>query len=143
MRVNFNYFLSEPVFEFLLDAVDLVAREGWKLLPHYRFEPATGLWHHRAGRPDPAMRLTDLTYRSGKLEYRSRHATEPEWVLSSYLDDAKRILDGAVTEAHEADAPPLSADFQSLRWFPLPEEVVAELRGDAPATSSALPLRLS
>src|SRR6185312_6648650 len=53
IRVNFNYFISEPVFEFLLDAVDLVASDGWRFLPDYAFEPATGLWHHRAGRPEP------------------------------------------------------------------------------------------
>ena len=140
MRVNFNYFLSDPVFEFLLEAVNIVASEGWKLLPHYRFEPATGLWHHRAGRPDPAMRLTDLTYRSGKLEYRSRHATEPEWVLASYLEDARRILDAVSSEAREADPATLSADFESLRWFPLPEEVLAELSSEvAPASTSAAP----
>ncbi|HBQ12152.1 MAG TPA: aminotransferase [Myxococcales bacterium] len=140
VRVNFNYFLSDPVFEFLLEAVNLVASEGWKLLPHYRFEPATGLWHHRAGRPDPAMRLTDLTYRSGKLEYRSRHATEPEWVLASYLEDARRILDAVSSEAREADPATLSADFESLRWFPLPEEVLAELSSEvAPASTSAAP----
>ena len=53
VRVNFNYFISEAVFEFLLDAVDLVATDGWRLLPDYAFEPATGLWRHRAGRPEP------------------------------------------------------------------------------------------
>ena len=42
VRVNFNYFISEAVFAFILDAVELVASDGWRLLPHYRFEPATG-----------------------------------------------------------------------------------------------------
>jgi len=142
VRVNFNYFLSEAVFEFLLAAVHLVAREGYKLLPHYRFESATGLWHHRAGRPQPAMRLHDVTYRGGKLEYRSRHATEPEHALMGYLDRAREILDAAVQEATEADAPPLSADFESLRWFPLPSEVVAELRGGECSKSGNSPLRV-
>ena len=41
VRVNFNYFISEAVFEFILEAVELVASEGWRLLPQYRFEPAT------------------------------------------------------------------------------------------------------
>ena len=31
MRVNFNYFISEAVFDFVVEAVDLVAREGWRL----------------------------------------------------------------------------------------------------------------
>jgi hypothetical protein len=57
VRVNFNYFISERVFEFLLKAVLLVAERGWKLLPHYGFCPLTGQWHHRKGRPEPRMSL--------------------------------------------------------------------------------------
>ena len=135
VRVNFNYFLSEEVFEYLLGAVDLVAREGWKLLPHYRFEPTSGEWHHRDGWSEPAMRLSDLGYRSGKLEYRSRHATEPQWVLPGYLDEAKKIIADAAQEvaSGEVKDPPLNDDFEHLRWFWLPSEVVAELRGAAVA----------
>jgi selenocysteine lyase/cysteine desulfurase len=134
VRVNFNYFLSEPVFEFLLAAVDLVASEGWKLLPHYDFEPNTGRWLHKNGRPEPPMRLSDLSYRSGRLEYRSRRATEPEWVLEGYLEDARRIIDEAVREyaGTEARDPALSADFEHLRWFPLPSEILAELDAREP-----------
>jgi len=127
VRVNFNYFLSETVFEFILDAVDLVAREGWKLVPQYRFDPATGRWTHHRGCPTPPMRLTDLTYRSGKLEFRSRHAIEPEHVLASYLDDARRILDEAATDLPPVQDPPRSSDFEHLRWFPMPAEIAREL----------------
>jgi len=127
VRVNFNYFLSETVFEFILDAVDLVAREGWKLVPQYRFDPATGRWTHHRGCPTPPMRLTDLTYRSGKLEFRSRHAIEPEHVLASYLDDARRILDEAAADLPIAQDPPRSSDFEHLRWFPMPAEIAREL----------------
>jgi hypothetical protein len=60
--VNFTYFLSEPVFAFVLDAVDLVANEGWKLLPWYRFDAATGLWHHRDGTPEAPMTLDAVSF---------------------------------------------------------------------------------
>ena len=50
MRVNFNYFVDEEVFTYVVEAVRLVAREGWRLLGDYRFDPLTGLWHHRTGR---------------------------------------------------------------------------------------------
>lgn len=143
VRVNFNYFLSETVFQFLLDAMHMIANEGWKLLPHYRFEADTGLWAHRDGVPEPAMRLHDLTYRSGKIEYRSRHATEPEWVLSSYLDEARKILDAAIDDARAPETPKLSEDFEELRWFPLPSEALAELRGaDGAAISGQHPLHM-
>jgi selenocysteine lyase/cysteine desulfurase len=133
VRVNFNYFLSEPVFQFLLDAVNFVANHGWKLLPHYRFDLASGQWVHRKGRPTEAMRLTDLSYRSGKLEFRSRHSTEPEWVLSGYLADAERIVEAALVEFQSApplvDEPAIEPSIDRLRWFPLPAEVLCELQG--------------
>jgi selenocysteine lyase/cysteine desulfurase len=120
VRVNFNYFISEEVFEFILDAVDLVANEGWRLLPQYRFCERSGQWFHHAGRPDPAMRLLDNTYRCGRLEYRSRHATEPEAALEGYLAEARRIL----AEGSLMPVPPATATaFESLRWFPLPHEI--------------------
>jgi selenocysteine lyase/cysteine desulfurase len=125
VRVNFNYFLSEPTFEYLLEAVHLVASEGWKLLPQYDFDPPSGRWTHRRGLSAPVMRLTDVGYEAGTLQYRARHATEPEWVLPTYLQDARRILDQAARDAaaERPSEPELSADFEHLRWFPMPAEV--------------------
>jgi selenocysteine lyase/cysteine desulfurase len=142
VRVNFNYFISEAVFDFVLQAVHLVADKGWRLLPDYEMEPSTGIWRHRRGRPKPAMRLTDLRYRSGKLEYRSTHSREPEWVLSSYLDEAKARLEAEPPADLQITDPPLSDDFEALRWFPLPGEILAELRGTPVSCSRTLPLHL-
>ena len=55
VRVNFNYFVGEEVFAHILEAVRLVAREHWKLLGDYRFDPVSGLWHHRAGPIEPPL----------------------------------------------------------------------------------------
>ena len=57
VRVNFNYFISEAVFEFILGAVELVASDGWRLLPHYRFEPRPGCGATPAGTAEPPMSL--------------------------------------------------------------------------------------
>jgi selenocysteine lyase/cysteine desulfurase len=142
VRVNFNYFLSEESFDFLLKAVHVVAEEGWKLLPQYELEPTTGQWTHVRGRPEPPMSLRSLSYRSGKLEYRSRHATEPEWVLASYLGEARKLLDAAPQAVPDALVcrPTLSEDFEHLRWFPLPLEALAELRGGESSGPSDSPL---
>lgn len=76
------------------------------------------------------MRLQDLSYRAGKLEYRSRHATEPEWSLPSYLDEARRVIAEAAAGYFREpmpEDPPLNDDFARLRWFPLPGEAWREL----------------
>ncbi len=129
VRVNFNYFISEQVFEFILKAVHLVAEHGWRLLPDYRFDPHSGQWLHRNGRREPPMRLSDVRYRSGKLEYRSAHVREPEWALDTYLEEASRIMLTSQGTGKRIEDPPLSPDFEELRWFPLPSEVVGELGG--------------
>jgi selenocysteine lyase/cysteine desulfurase len=143
IRVNFNYFLSETVFSYLLGAVHFVAEHGWKLLPDYRFEPDTGLWVHHAHRPENVQRLHNLSYDSGRLEYSSRHSTEPERALSAYLGEATRLVAESVDRAVRAEPlvdPPLSEDFQHLRWFPLPGEVQQELQGQGPTKPPHMPV---
>jgi selenocysteine lyase/cysteine desulfurase len=131
VRVNFNYFLSETQFQFILDAIHLIANEGWRLLPHYRFDPDTGEWRHRAHSAVAVMRLAEVSYRTGKMEYRSRHATEPEWALPSYIEEAKKIIEATAEEFRTLtiEELPRTPDFEELRWFPLPSEVLDELRG--------------
>jgi selenocysteine lyase/cysteine desulfurase len=128
VRVNFNYFISEPVFEFILEAVSLVARYGYRLLVDYRFDATTGIWHHVNGQPAPPLRLMDVSYRTGKLEYRSNHAREPEWALEGHLDEARRILERRLrSPSPPVDAPKVSSDFETLRWFPFPQDVLERL----------------
>jgi selenocysteine lyase/cysteine desulfurase len=131
VRVNFNYFLSETEVSYLVDAIHIVANDGWRLLPHYDFDPDTGQWRHRSRRGHDVRRLTDVSYRCGRLEFRSRHATEPEAALPGYLDEARRIIAATHTEyaGLELAERPMTQDFEELRWFPLPGEVLAELRG--------------
>ena len=140
VRVNFNYFLSETQFQFILDAIHLIANDGWRLLPHYAFDPDTGMWRHRRYTAADVMRLGEVSYRTGKMEYRSRHATEPEWALPGYIEDARRIIAAAADEFRTLDLqdPPRTEDFEQLRWFPLPSEVLAELRDGAPMRETGL-----
>jgi hypothetical protein len=125
IRVNFNYFISEAVFEFILDAVNLVASDGWRLLPQYRFEPSTGLWRHRDGAPEAPLSLRDVSYADGRMAYESHRHHEPESRLAAYLADGRSIL---AAPPRPLAAPTLTGDdvgpdFENLRWFLLPEDV--------------------
>ncbi len=130
VRVNFNYFISEAVFEFILDAVHFVADEGWALLPQYRLDTESGLWRHRDGLAEPPMSLDDIDYTTGTMEYRHRRQTAPDSDLSAYLDEAVRIVTAARAALPEPlGSPDVTDDFEHLRWFPLPDEVRDELIG--------------
>jgi selenocysteine lyase/cysteine desulfurase len=128
VRVNFNYFISDTVFEFILAAVHKVANEGWKLLDDYVFEPASGLWSSRRGHPEPPLTLLDVDYRDGAIHAAHGRRTAPESELARYLDEADRIFAeaGKGGDWTPPERPDLSKDFEHLRWFPLPGEPLQE-----------------
>jgi len=128
VRVNFNYFISEAVFEFLLDAVDFVATDGWRLVPDYHFDPATGLWRHAAGAAEAPLSLRDVTYAGGEMRYTAHRHRAPDAALSGYLEEARRIAAAPHThEPERLDVGAVGPDFEDLRWFWLPQEIGREL----------------
>ena len=113
VRVSFPFYLSEASFAFALEAITLIADEGWRLLPAYRFDPATGLWRHRDAVAAP-LSLADL----GCDRELPVVPSEPEERLAAYLDEARSVLTGPQPEAVPAIAFPPAVE--RLRWFPLP-----------------------
>jgi len=126
VRVNFNYFISEAVFSYIVEAVRLVAKDGWRLLGDYRFDPATGLWRHRRGPADPPLRLRQVRYDAqGHLLYPRHQDRAPESELQRYLVEAKATLAAATPASGEPIDHLVSPDFEQLRWFDLPPACLA------------------
>jgi len=123
VRVNFNYFIEEAVFEFLLEAVHLVATDGWRLLPQYGFDPASGLWRHRFGPIEPPLSLFDVGFGPDGIEYPEHRSTACVDALSGYLSRAREIVRGEPASPGEPPELDVGEDFEHLRWFPLPHEV--------------------
>ena len=121
-RLNFNYFITDAVCEFLIDAVDLLATDGYRLLPDYLFDPVTGLWAHRDGTVEPPLRLTDVRFDADgllRVKLPAPHAGED--CFPELLASARELL---ASRPDQVDDGPtgLSAEFEALRWFPLPAE---------------------
>ena len=123
VRVNFNYFLSDETFQFIVDAVHLIANEGWKALPCYAFDPNTGGWKHVDAPANAPLSLDDISYDSGALTYPERRRTAPQSTLTTYVDEAKRILDEAVHKAPCQTEQQLDVEAETLRWFPVASDI--------------------
>lgn len=134
VRLSFNYFQDEKEFDFVLRAVDFVAREGWKLLPHYTFLPETNEWQHgKNSRKLPGRKwLGDITFTAKGINYPKRipeKATVDD--LPAYLEEAQRQVRQAVVdyertnmvETLEAEQQMLRDDAEEVRWFVYPSEV--------------------
>jgi selenocysteine lyase/cysteine desulfurase len=120
VRVNFNYFITDAVRDYLIDAVDLLARYGHRLLPDYRFDPHTGRWQHRYGPTEPPLRLRDVGFDAeGRLSWPEHRTQAGESALAGYLDQARALLTGRDDRLDDGPTG-LPDDFEALRWFHLP-----------------------
>jgi selenocysteine lyase/cysteine desulfurase len=125
VRVNFNYFIDDATFEYIVDAVHLIASHGASLLSEYDFEPDSGLWHHRLGSRGPSMSLHEISYDAGGMHFVNRRRSEAI-DLARHLDAAHELFHaGADGHTSPSAHPDTNADFEHLRWFPYPDEVAA------------------
>jgi selenocysteine lyase/cysteine desulfurase len=123
VRVNFNYFIDEATFDYIVEAVHMIASHGASLLGEYDFEPDSGLWHHRRGSRGPSMSLAEISYAGGRMEYVDRRRQEAI-DLDRHLAAAHDLFHAAHTAVAETtDHPMTNPDFEHLRWFPYADEV--------------------
>jgi selenocysteine lyase/cysteine desulfurase len=136
-RVNFNYFIAEEAFRYVVEAVQLIATYGYRLLPDYTFDPVTGLWRHREWPAEPPLRLDDVTYGDdGALHCPENRLAGPPPALQDQLDEAVKILQALPEPPDDLSnpSPRVSTDFERLRWFELPPASVTDL----PVTADSL-----
>lgn len=117
VRVNFNYFIPEEEFQYIVEAVKLIAVDGWRLLPYYEYNPASALWRHHKGLPKPPASLHDVDFKPSGLP-----ATLSIDSLSKHLEQARDILSADVD--HQPAPSILPGNAEELRWFPNPLEAV-------------------
>ncbi len=119
-RINLNYFISVAAADYIASAVELIAADGYRLLPCYRFDPHTGLWRHADGPPRPQLALSEVSYgQGGEMRYPRPRGQAGEEAFPGYLRQARAVL--AALPGQLDDGPTgLSPDFEALRWFPLP-----------------------
>ena len=124
VRVNFNYFISDTVADYIVEAVRLVARDGWRLLGDYLFDPVTGRWRHREGVVEPPISLYDVTYDGTSVSMPTNDLDAGEEMLARQLEEGAEILAAAVGPDLSRHPAEVSADFEHLRWFDLPADAI-------------------
>jgi len=130
VRINFNYFFSEKVVDFLISAVIFIAQRGHLFLADYTFNAETGIWRHRNGPTQPPMRLQNVIYDDqGHMSYPFHHDRAPESALVDYLKDARQLVLERMDSSnslHEAlPEYKLKNQFETFQWFELPESCIA------------------
>jgi selenocysteine lyase/cysteine desulfurase len=120
-RVGFNYFITEDACDYLIEAVDLLAGSGHRLLGDYRFDPRGGQWRHRYAPPDDEPSLTELLDGAGPSQpaWAAGPAATEAAVLAGQLEDVRALL-AAAPAGSPASSARLAPDLERLRDFHLP-----------------------
>lgn len=130
VRINFNYFFSDVVVDYIIAAVVFIARQGNHFLTDYIFNPETGIWRHKLGPVEPALHLHDVSYaEDGEMTYIAHSDHAPESVLAEYLEQARVLAvehEKRPPSAKNLSALAMSDHFESLRWFELPPECILD-----------------
>ena len=126
VRLNFNYFINEETAEYLIAAVKLIAEHGWRLLPYYCYDRASGTWRYQDIKRDieldlHALSFSELSSAAGSQASPQVDAQQLTESLESFLQLAEAELNRDRTAAtYELKMP---AEAEPLRWFVLPQEV--------------------
>ena len=132
VRLNFNYFIDEQEFEYLLRAIEMVAENGWRMLPYYQFDSATGVWRYQAQVPALPGCLNDWSF--ADLDAAPQTSRPLPLSLDGHLHYAESQLAMPDRRATCFELP-LTEEGESLRWFLLPQEAADELA--APLVAAA------
>ena len=137
VRLGFNYFIADAEFDYILSAIELVARHGWRLLPFYRYDSRSATWQaNRAqsvgcapitsAQTGPSMIDSLLDDKNDPMDaYRdvANHAVRPAWCFAKLLSQAEDVMlnqTGLATVAAETACFQNHAQWELLRWFATP-----------------------
>ncbi|VAX07926.1 Cysteine desulfurase [hydrothermal vent metagenome] len=123
VRLNFNYFIGEETFDYVLRAVELIAAHGWKLLGKYKYDPMRGIWAYDEGRMVSCKNLNQISYDQGKFMAPEKDDHGQRQPLDVYLDQAEKLLMAAEIDLVQT-CPPLPTEFEKLRWFGIPADKI-------------------
>ncbi|XP_068623060.1 uncharacterized protein [Battus philenor] len=129
-RVSLPYFMSETELAFVLEALKMVATEGWKILPQYVVNTETGQWrHHTCSILRDRKSLYSLRYNDGQMTAKERRISGPgifPQTFTECLQTARNLFNRARKLAMKCSTVEPEGGFNPridyLRWFMLPKE---------------------
>ncbi|CAH2088065.1 unnamed protein product [Euphydryas editha] len=146
-RISLPFFMSENELAFVLEALKMVATEGWKILPQYVVNPETGQWrHHTCSVLRDKKSLYSLRFNNGQITAHERRISGPGIFPQTYtecLQTARNLFNRARKLAMKCSSVEPEVTFNPkidyLRWFMLPKEAHDLLLGKSASVKHIVP----
>ncbi|XP_052744536.1 uncharacterized protein LOC112049140 isoform X2 [Bicyclus anynana] len=146
-RVSLPFFMSENELAFVLEALKMVATEGWKILPQYVVNSETGQWkHHACSVLRDKKSLYSLRFHDGQITAHERRISGPGIFPHTHtecLQTARNLFNRARKLAMKCSTAEPEVGFNPkidyLRWFMLPKEAHDLLLGKSANVKHIVP----
>ncbi len=114
-RVGFHYAMDDAEADFLIDAVDFVARRGWAFLPLYDFDLRAAIWCHRE-QPEETDRFDLATALRERAPDPEISAPDRAALYRAYLAEAEALAEELEPQAPAASRK-LDGELAELQFF--------------------------
>jgi len=121
VRLNFNYFIGEETFDYVVRAVELIAEYGWKMLGKYKYHPSRNIWVCQEGEVMSCRDLNEISFDQGIFQASENICRGRRLPLGQYLQLAEKLLTECTVDTLDP-VPPLPNEYEKLRWFSLPRD---------------------
>lgn len=146
-RISLPYFINDAELAFVMEAVKMVATEGWKLLPQYVVDLNTGEWRHHTNAVFKDRKwLTSIRYVDGKMTVNERRISGPGLFPQNYsecLQTARNLFNRARKTANRCPYNDQGITFDArcerLRWFILQQEAQDMLTSNSQKVKHTVP----
>lgn len=146
-RISLPYFINDAELAFIMEAVKMVATEGWKLLPQYVVDLETAEWRHHSNVAFKDRKwLSSIRYVDGKMTMNERRISGPGLFPQNYsecLQTARNLFNkarkAAIRTPYSDQGIVFDARAEKLRWFMLQHEAQSLLTSNAQNVKQKVP----
>ncbi len=124
-RISLHYVMDDIEVDFILDAIEFIADQGYRFLPLYDFDMHTGAWLHKSD--CVCLEGFSLEAALSCRGYQSRALGQGErrHLYEAFLAEAHRLA-GELALQQAPSEHRLDAELEDLKFFSVPEPSVAE-----------------
>ena len=121
--LNFNYFIPEEEFQFIVNSLIWISEHGWKLMNAYSFDEDEALWLHKSRSKSKLNSIGDFITNQPVLNRGSD--SERNEKRSSYFEEADRIAEESLREWNNVSVQVYKYNQveNPLRWYALANDV--------------------
>ncbi|MEL0637720.1 aminotransferase class V-fold PLP-dependent enzyme [Marinomonas sp. TI.3.20] len=122
VRFNLNYFLNQSDVDFILDAIDFIAKNGLTILPYYAYDQATDLWRFQ-GQETACLALNNL-FDCPTIPTEKNISSKASTFKKAYFEEAQNIMTNCQNNVYIKQNQPFNTRYNDIRDFVLVEDIL-------------------